>query len=390
MSITVKKWKRKSRRRKSRNTKRNHKSRSRRIRKKYFRKKGGILSGMIRSHGKGFTVHAIYGQSLIDEKMKGYNFALAETLKKYIDDQSKSLHVVILLGQSTEKAGMRRGLSGEIYKSESYYYTFEGFPLCIYKVNSNLILCELCEHIKFRPGGNMGCKQSSNTFENMLELAICVAFLNMNMVSMKTGEKIKFDDIYHWAGCGLPQILRTIQSFIYTTEGTMKAFFAKILEWQQDHPVPDMGGIPEQEYSNYAEILIKKEDTKNYIDNWIKTKISAIQDEQNKNLSQFVIGSEPAEQELKENITEYFFYAKEKCKESMDSMIDWMEKFSNWETSKDKTKFKSFNVEDQGDKYTTKLNMEWKFVLNWGAGFNKVDIKTDSEEFLTCRKQRKH
>lgn len=183
---------------------------------------------------KSVNIYAIYGQSTSAKDSINNNKSLCECLLNWIKNNGKILNYIILCGPSDEKSEMKHYLSINSKRKinrrlyENNYEYFCGYPICIYNTDYNdkkLILIELCEEEEYRrkvnnnnfkkieknaPNTRSSSAGSLNTFENMLELFTCFAYLKENPVL----NKFTPNDIYHCAGSGKAQVARAIHNIL--------------------------------------------------------------------------------------------------------------------------------------------------------------------------------
>jgi len=164
-------------------------------------------------------IGAIYGQSTT--QLRGYNATLSSAMNDWLSDHGGefSEYYIILCGPGDEKNEMKHFLSGGTIpelQRESVYVDFEGYPICIYKYTidgKQYTLVELCEDPTYRlETPNKGSGGSLNTFENMIELFICFAYIRSNYF-----EGASVEDVYHCAGSGKAQVFRAAANTFTTT-----------------------------------------------------------------------------------------------------------------------------------------------------------------------------
>jgi hypothetical protein len=179
------------------------------------------------SHNMNSKVYAIYGQSLDAKNSKGNNKTLSEALLNWISMKGSLHNYVILCGPSDEKSEMKHYLSVNsttvlnLTGIENVHTKWCGYPFCIYNLvlqdGKQLHLVELCETVDFRstttnnrrPGKGSG--GSLNTFENLLELFTCFAYLRTNETMLKD---YQVANIFHCAGSGKAQVARAMHNMI--------------------------------------------------------------------------------------------------------------------------------------------------------------------------------
>jgi hypothetical protein len=198
---------------------------------------GGLTTPVIRNNRFNNTetnkIIAIYGQSTQPGSGSvGNNGTLSEALLEWLKKNSAKNNYVILCGPSDEKSEMKHHLSMRNNNNyilhpqgiENKYEQWCGYPFCMYELtlqNGNkLNLVELCETEDFRslrkpsrmrndPGSGSG--GSLNTFENLLELFACFAYLREKYLGLNN---YQVGDIYHCAGSGKAQVARAIHNML--------------------------------------------------------------------------------------------------------------------------------------------------------------------------------
>ena len=167
-------------------------------------------------------IGAIYGQSTT--QLPGYNATLSSAMNDWLSDHGGefSEYYIILCGPGDEKNEMKHFLSEAVIpelQQENEYHTFEGYPICIYTYTINgkqCTLVELCEDPKYRfDTDNTGSGGSLNTFENMIELFICFAYIRSKYLGRAS---VGVGDVHHCAGSGKAQVFRAAAN-TFTTAG---------------------------------------------------------------------------------------------------------------------------------------------------------------------------
>ena len=193
-------------------------------------------------------IGAIYGQSTT--QLPGYNATLSSAMNDWLSDHGDefSKYYIILCGPGDEKSEMKHFLSGRAIpelQQESEYADFEGYPICIYTYEINgktYTLVELCEDPKYRfETPNSGSGGSLNTFENMIELFICFAYIKSKYLERAS---VGVGDVYHCAGSGKAQVFRaaanTFTTADFNTEA-LRGFWERMI--MEDECVPSYPGV---------------------------------------------------------------------------------------------------------------------------------------------------